>query len=83
MKNRVDQKQTQLTTPNQVLTFKKAFFEIPETVTLTIDNPVQGDYTTFSNLTKTGFIANSYNNLNQSVNRTVTATTYGTGELLT
>lgn len=83
MKNRVDQKQTQLTAPNQILTFKKAFFEIPETVTLTINNPVQGDYTTFSNLTKTGFIGNCYNNLNQSVNRTVTVTTYGTGELLT
>jgi hypothetical protein len=80
MKNRVEQKRISVTGADQLVSYNKEFYINPETVGLTIDNSSSGDYATASSISESGFIINTKNSANLSVNRLVTYTAYGTGE---
>lgn len=80
MRSRVDQVKVLYDTENQNILFNKPFYQLPATTSITINNPDNGDYTSFNLLTESGFNANIYDSNNQIVSRMITSTTYGVGE---
>lgn len=81
-RRRTEQGSDNVTGAGYTVSFNKAFYEAPSSVSVQLLNGESGDYTRVTNITKSGFDITVYNSVDAVVNREITYVVQGYGERL-